>query len=92
MSQKKGKTFAYFWEKNVIHVNRENIQESTGACRVDGVTSGIGLSPGVGPSSKASLGNQVKNRLVRVVFTEKGKKILLMCTPLEKMGQSKKLY
>ena len=67
----KGKTFAYFWEKNVIHVKRENIQKATGACRVDSVTSCIGLSPGVGPSSKASLGNQVKNRLVRVVFTGK---------------------
>ena len=61
----------------MIHVNRENIKEATGACRVDSVTSGIGLSPGVGPSSKASLGNQVKNRLVRVVFTGKEKKILL---------------
>ena len=55
----------------MIHVNRENVEESAGACRVDCVTSGIGLSPGVGASSKASLGNQVKNRLVRVVFTKK---------------------
>ena len=59
----------------MIHVNRENIEESTGACRVDSVTSGIGLSPGVGPSSKASLGNQVKNRLVRVVFTGEEKNL-----------------
>ena len=55
----------------MIHVDRENIQEPAGACRVDSITSGIGLSPRVGPSSKASLGNQVKNRLVRVVFTGK---------------------
>ena len=62
--------------KNVIHVDREDVEEAAGAGGVHRVARVVSVSPGIGSIRQGPVGQQVQHLLVGVVLTAQEHKVL----------------